>query len=111
MIELKNINQDEDFEFYLRIIDNFQNHKGSEDELEISEYQAMNTAMKGLKYEDNKTAIKNALILIMALYRNISPDNYNSKGIEISKISKKEREEFAHILRKEIRTGYNTGDE
>lgn len=90
-----------DFERYTEIFESYQNHFSSEDECRIWRCRAIIELMNSWTGK-NKTFITNALILIMALSDNNSPDHIYNQGRDNAKLSVAEREACAYILAQEI---------
>ncbi|MFW9900768.1 MAG: hypothetical protein ACFFDY_05705 [Candidatus Thorarchaeota archaeon] len=98
-----NINSDElEIDYYLQIIDYFQKEKVSREEIEIWIDKSIIELMKYLKRTQNRTLVTNALILILSLFENIPPDNYNNCGVEINVVSEIDKQSILKNLKNEF---------
>ncbi|MFX1384510.1 MAG: hypothetical protein ACFFBP_18955 [Promethearchaeota archaeon] len=91
----------EEFEldFYLQIIDFFQDEKINREKREIWINKSIIELMKYLKRTRNRRLVTNALILILSLFEDIPPDLYNNRGVNINRISQKDK----HFLIKDLK--------
>jgi len=87
---------------YLRIIEYFQKEKVSKQETEIWKSQSIIELMKLLDKAKNKMFVTNALILMLTLLEDVPPDIYNNRGVNINRISRKDRECLIADLREEF---------
>ena len=85
-------NNSEDFElnYYLRIIENFQDPSTNRETRVIFMNHSLIELMKIFKRTKNREMIANAIILILSLFEDIPPDNYNSLGVNIDEIPYKD---------------------
>ena len=111
MVELKNKERLEsnfeeilELDYYTRIIALSQKRRGNEVKKEIKKYLSIRNVMNELKCSENKTLVKNALIMILALFENKAPDVFNSRGVDVNQISGKEREKYISQLKAELRS-------
>jgi hypothetical protein len=97
-------NNAEEFEldFYMQIIDFFQNEKIDREKKEIWKNRSIIELMKFLKRSRNRTFVTNALILILSLFENNPPDIYNNRGVNINRISRKDKNSLIEELKQEF---------
>ncbi|MFX1257599.1 MAG: hypothetical protein ACFFAN_07065 [Promethearchaeota archaeon] len=87
---------------YEKILEYFVNKSNKEGISEIWKYQSLIKLMKLSTLIKNKSLIKNAIINLMFYFDNIPPDQYNSHGVNINKLSRKNKENCISILKKEF---------
>jgi len=98
-----NNNRDElEIDYYLQIIEYFHKEKVSREEIEIWIDKSIIELMKYLKCTQNRTLVTNALILILSLFENIPPDNYNNRGVEINFGSEIDKQSILKNLKNEF---------
>ena len=97
-------NNTKDFELdcYLKIIDYFQSEKASREETEIWKDHSLIELMKLLDKAKNRHLVTNALILMVTLFEDIPPDTYNNRGVNINRISRKDRKSLIANLIEEF---------
>lgn len=83
--------EDFELEFYLKIVDYYQDDNISREKKEIWKNQSIIELMKFLERTQNRTLVTNALILILSLFEDIIPDSYNNRGVNINCISEKDK--------------------
>ena len=91
-----------EIDYYLQIIEYFQNEKISREEIEIWTDKSIIELMKYLKHTQNRTLVTNALILILSLFENTPPDNYNNRGLEINFGSEIDKQSILKNLKNEF---------
>ncbi len=89
---------------YIRILASLQNKGDNLDSIKICLYRYLIKFMSELKYTGNKTLVRNKLIILISLLKNIPPDIYHTRGINSNKLSKDERENYVIILKSELIT-------
>ncbi len=96
----------ENFELdcYTRILAYMQNKGDNLDKIEICLYHYLIKLMSELKQTGNKTLVRNKLIILISLLKNIPPDIYHTRGINSNKLSKDERKNYVIILKNELIT-------
>jgi len=98
-----NINSDDlELECYLKIIDYFQKEKISREEIEIWKSQSIIELMKYLEHTHNRALVTNALILLLSLFEDIPPDTYNNRGVNINRLSKRDKSSMIEDLKEEF---------
>lgn len=97
-------NNSEDFEsnYYLKIIENFQEHRKNEETRVIFMNHSLIELMKFLKRTKNREMVTNGIILILSLFENIPPDNYNNLGANIDEIPDKDKYNLIENLKEEF---------
>ena len=98
-----NNNCDEfELDCYLKIIDFFKNKKVNKEKTEIWKSQSLIKLMNFLDRSKNKTLVANAIILILSLFEDIPPDTYNNRGVDVNRISEKDRRSLISELKDEF---------
>lgn len=98
-----NTHSDElELDLYLKIIDYFQKEKVTREEIEIWKNKSIIELMKFLERSQNRTLVTNALILILSLFEDIPPDIYNNRGVNINRISQKDKRFLIEDLKEEF---------
>lgn len=98
-----NTHSDElELDLYLKIIDYFQKEKVTREEIEIWKNKSIIELMKYLKRTQNRTFVTNALILILSLFGDLPPDIYNNRGVNINRISEKDKRFLIEDLKEEF---------
>jgi len=98
-----NNNCDEfELDCYLKIIDFFKNKKVNKEKTEIWKSQSLIKLMNFLDRSKNKTLVANAIILILSLFEDIPPDTYNNRGVDVNRISEKDRRSLISELKNEF---------
>ncbi|MFW9826481.1 MAG: hypothetical protein ACFFEY_02555 [Candidatus Thorarchaeota archaeon] len=94
----------EEFEldFYLQIIDLFQDEEINREKKRIWINKSIIELMKYLKRTRNRRLVANALILILSLFEDLPPDLYNNRGVNINRISQKDKEFLIKDLKEEF---------
>lgn len=101
---MKISNHSEDFELdcYLKILDYFQSEKIDRDKTEIWKNQSLIELMKFLDTTKHRVMVTNAIILILSLFEDIPPDIFNNRGVNINRISAKDRKSLIADLKDEF---------
>ncbi len=98
-----NTHSDEfELDLYLKIIEYFQKEKETREEIEIWKNKSFIELMKCLKRTENRIFVRNALILILSLFEDIPPDIYNNRGININRVSQKDKGFLIENLKEEF---------
>ncbi|MFX1479854.1 MAG: hypothetical protein ACFFCI_17185 [Promethearchaeota archaeon] len=94
----------EDFEIdcYLKILNYFQSEHRDREKTEIWKNKAFIKLMEFLDQKKNKTFVANAIILILSLFEDIPPDIYNNRGVNVNRISAKDRQLVIADLKEEF---------
>ena len=93
---------DFEFDYYMKIIDYFKKEKPNRKNLEVWKDKSLIELMELLERTQNRTLVKNAIILLISLFGNIPPDIYNNRGHDIREISKKDKKILMDELRDEF---------
>jgi len=98
-----NINSNDlELECYSKIIDFFQKEKINQEETEIWKSQSIIELMNYLERTHNRTLVTNALILLLSLFEDIPPDTYNNRGVNINRLSEKDKRSMMEDLKEEF---------
>ena len=100
-----NISSDSDnyeLDYYLSIIDFFQNQNTNRETAEIWKDKSFIELMKVLKRTRKKEFVKNAIILILSLIDQMPPDTYNEGGIKINSLTNGDKLSYVNILKSEF---------
>ena len=98
----KNCCQDFELNYYLKIVENFQDHETNREKRVIFMNHSLLKLMKILKRTEKKEMIANAIILILSLFEDIPPDNYNNLGMSIDEIHDEDKYNFMEQLKQEF---------
>ena len=101
---MKFSNNTEDFELdcCLKILEYFQTEKINREETEIWKDQSLIELMRLLDKKKNRVLVTNALILMVTLFEDIPPDMYNNRGVDINRISLRDRKSLIANLKEEF---------
>jgi hypothetical protein len=94
----------EDFELdcYLQILDYFKSEKIDRAKTEIWKNQSLIELMTLLDKTKHRVLVTNAIILILSLFEDIPPDTFNNRGVNINRISSKDRKSLVADLKGEF---------
>lgn len=95
-------NDELELDLYLKIIEYFQKEKESREEIQIWKNKSILELMKYLRRTENRIFVRNALILILSLFEDIPPDIYNNRGININRVSQKDKSFLIENLKEEF---------
>jgi hypothetical protein len=98
---------DDEFEmdFYLRIIEVYQNKQLDKVALEIWKDRSYIELMQVLKRTHNKNLVKNAIILILSLFEELPIDLYDNYGINTKDLKKEQKKNFIAEMKSEFLNG------
>jgi len=99
---MSNNNANYELDYYLRIIDFFQNQKYIKETTEIWKNKSFIELMRVLERTNKKEFVKNAIILILSLFDEIPADIYNNKGIKIDSLTNGDKLSYITILKSEF---------
>ena len=102
MMKINNNCKDFELNYYLKIVENFQDHGSNRETRIIFMNHSLLKLMKILKRTKKKQMIANAIILILSLFEDIPPDNYNNLGENIDIIHDKDKHYFMEQLKYEF---------
>ena len=98
-----NSNSEEfELDYYLKILDYFQDERISREKKEIWKNQSIIELMNLLERTQNRTFVTNALILILSLFEDIPPDIYSTRGVNINSISETDKKFLIEELKEEF---------
>lgn len=98
------INNSEEYElaFYTKIINYFQKGNFEFRKTEIWRSKAIIELMELFKRTRNRKFVTNALLLLISLFEDTSPDVYDNLGKDINQISQEEKKIFIAELKDEF---------
>jgi hypothetical protein len=98
---------DDEFEmdFYLRILEVYQNKQLDKVALEIWKDRSYIELMQVLKRTHNKNLVKNAIILILSLFEELPIDLYDNYGINTKDLKKEQKKNFIAEMKSEFLNG------
>ena len=99
---MSNNNDNYELDYYLSIIEYFQNQDTNRDTTEIWKNKSFIRLMKVLKRTRNKEFVKNSIILILSLFDKMPPDFYSSRGIQVNSLTNSEKLTYVNLLKSEI---------
>ncbi len=99
---MSNTNGDYELDYYLSIIDFFQNQDKNRETTEIWKNKSFIQLMKVLKRTRRKEFVKNAIILILSLFDELPPDSYNNKGIKVNSLESEDKISYVNLLKSEF---------
>jgi len=99
---MSNDSENYELDYYLSIIDFFQNQNKNKETTEIWKNKSYIELMKVLKRTRKKEFVKNAIILILSLFDEMPPDAYNNKGIKVNSLTNGDKLSYVNILKSEF---------
>ena len=99
---MSNNNENYELDYYLSIIDFFQNQTAIKETTEIWKNKSFIELMKVLKRTRKKEFVKNAIIFILSLFDEMPPDNYNNKGIKVNSLASEDKLSYVNLLKSEF---------
>ena len=75
-----------ELKYYLKMIEHYQGDLKKREQIESIGYNTLTKLMLYLKLTGNKELIKNLLIILLALYMDVPPDNFNDVGLPPSSL-------------------------
>ena len=99
---MSNNNENYELDYYLSIIDFFQNQDSNRETTEIWKNKSFIQLMKVLKRTRKKELVKNAIILILSLFDELPPDMYNNRGTKPDSLSNSDKVSYVNILKSEF---------
>ncbi len=101
-MNISNNSDSSELDYYLSIIDFFQNQNKNRETAEIWKDKSFIELMKVLKRTRKKEFVKNSIILILSLIDQMPPDTYNKKGIKVNSLINGDRRSYINILQSEF---------
>jgi len=92
----------EELDYYIEIIDFFQNSQVDSESIEIWINKLIIELMKVLKRTHNKEFVRNALIFLISLFKHVPPDFYNQRGANTKSLKEGEKKLFISQLKAEF---------
>ncbi|MFW9867641.1 MAG: FaeA/PapI family transcriptional regulator [Candidatus Thorarchaeota archaeon] len=93
-----------ELDWYFIILDYFQKEKDNREKIEIWKCHSLIRLMKLLNQTKNKTFVANAIVVILSLFEDIPPDTFNNRGVNLNRISVKDRKSLNANLKEEFIT-------
>jgi hypothetical protein len=91
-----------ELEYYLSIIDFFQNQNTIKETTDIWKNKSFIELMNVLKRTSKKEFVTNAIILILSLFDEMPVDMYNNKGIKVNSLTNGDKQSYVNLLRSEF---------
>jgi len=101
-MKMSNNNENYELDYYLSIIEFFQNQDTNEETTEIWKNKSFIQLMRVLKRTRNKEFVKNAIILILSLSDRMPPDTYNNRGIKVNSLTNSDKISYINLLKSEF---------
>ena len=101
-MNISNNSDNFELDYYLSIIDFFQNQNRNRETAEIWKDKSFIELMKVLKRTRKKEFVKNAIILIISLIDEMPPDTYNKKGIKVNSLTNGDKLSYINLLQSEF---------
>jgi len=99
---MHNNHEDPELDCYHRIINAYLNKEIEPEKTEIWKNRALITLMRMLHEERSDLQVRNALILLVTLFDDIPPDHFSNRGVDIKRLSRKEKDSFLANLKSEF---------
>ena len=101
-MNMSNNNENYELDYYLSIIDFFQNQNTSRETTEIWRNKSFIELMNVLKRTRKKEFVKNAIIIILSLFDKMPSDICNSKGTKVNSLTNGDKLSYVNILKSEF---------
>ncbi len=101
-MNVPNNTDNHELEYYLSIIDFFQNQNTNRETTEMWKEKSLIELMKVLKRTHRKDFVKNAIILILSLFDEFPPDNYNNRGVKVNSLTNRDKLSYVNLLKSEF---------
>ena len=101
---MSNNSEDYEVDYYLSIIDFFQNQNSVKETTEIWKNKSFIELMRVLKRTNKKEFVKNAIILILSLFDEMPADIYANRGLKINSLTNGDKLSYVNILKSEFNT-------
>ncbi len=101
-MNMSNNNDTYELDYYISIIDFFQNQNTDRETKEIWKNKSLIELMKVLKRTRKTEFVKNAIILILSLSDHMPPDSYNNKGIKVTSLTSGDKRSYVNLLKSEL---------
>ena len=101
-MNISNNSDDSELDYYLSIIDFYQNQNTNRETAELWKDKTIIELMNVLKLTRKKEFVKNAIILILSLIDQMPPDTYNKGGIKVNSLINEDKGSYINILQSEF---------
>ena len=101
-MNMSNNNDTYELDYYLSIIHFFQNKNTDRETTEIWKNKSLIELMKVLKRTRKTEFVKNAIILLLSLFDQMPPDNYNNRGVKVNSLTSGEKLSYVNLLKSEF---------
>lgn len=91
-----------ELKYYLKMIEHYQGDLKTLEKIESIGFNTLTRLMLYLKLTGNKELIKNLLIILLALYMDVPPDNFNDVGLPPSSLSPRNKRALYSELKQEL---------
>ena len=92
----------DELKYYLKMIDQYQGNIEEAEKIETAGLHTLTRLMLYLKLTGNKELIKNLLILLLALYMDVPPDNFNKTGRSLNELTPHDKRVLYSELKQEL---------
>jgi len=99
---MSNNNDTYEHDYYLSIIDFFQNQNTDRETTEIWKNKSLIELMRVLKRTRKTEFVKNAIILILSLFDQMPPDSYSNRGIKVTSLTNGDKLYYVNLLKSEF---------
>jgi hypothetical protein len=96
------VKRNDELKYYLKMIERYQGNLKEGEKIESIGFNTLTRLMLYLKLTGNKELIKNLLIILLALYMDIPPDNFNKIGLPLNKLSPQDKNALYSELKQEL---------
>ncbi len=101
-MNMSNSNDTYELDYYLSIIDFFQNQNTDRETTEIWKDKSLIELMRVLKRTRKTEFVKNAIILILSLSDQMPPDSYSNRGIQVNSLTNEDKLSYVNLLKSEF---------
>ena len=91
-----------ELKYYLKMIEHYQGDLKNREKIESIGYTTLTKLMLYLELTGNKELIKNLLIILLALYMEVPPDNFNEVGLPPCRLPPQEKRVLYSELKQEL---------
>ena len=91
-----------ELKYYLKMIEHYQGDLKNREQIESIGYNTLTKLMLYLELTGNKELIKNLLIILLALYMDVPPDNFNDVGLPPKSLSPQDKRLLYSELKQEL---------
>ena len=91
-----------ELKYYLKMIEHYQGDLKNREKIESIGYNTLTKLMLYLELTGNKELIKNLLIILLALYMEVPPDNFNEVGLPPCRLPPQEKRALYSELKQEL---------